>query len=118
MEKAGIKDCRQYMLEVYEFAKAAHAGQTRDSGEAYINHPLGVAGILVDMGLDRTSIAAALLHDVVEDTPVKLEEIREKFGPEVAALRSEERRVGKECRSGWWRYEWKKKEEDRVWVGV
>jgi len=86
MEKAGIKDCRQYMLEVYEFAKAAHAGQTRDSGEAYINHPLGVAGILVDMGLDRTSIAAALLHDVVEDTPVKLEEIREKFGPEVAAL--------------------------------
>ncbi len=86
MEKAGIKDCRPYMQEVYEFAKAAHAGQTRDSGEAYINHPLGVASILVDMGLDRTSIAAALLHDVVEDTPVKLEEIRERFGPEVAAL--------------------------------
>ena len=68
MEKAGIKDSRGYMQEVYEFAKAAHAGQTRDSGEEYINHPLGVAAILVDMGLDRTSIAAALLHDVVEDT--------------------------------------------------
>jgi len=86
MEKAGIKDSRGYMQEVYEFAKAAHAGQTRDSGEEYINHPLGVAAILVDMGLDRTSIAAALLHDVVEDTQIKLEEIQEKFGPEVATL--------------------------------
>lgn len=86
MERAGIKNCRRHMQEVYQFAETAHAGQTRDSGEAYINHPLGVAGILVDMGLDRTSIAAALLHDVVEDTPVRLEEIRERFGPEVAAL--------------------------------
>ncbi|NLY88261.1 MAG: bifunctional (p)ppGpp synthetase/guanosine-3',5'-bis(diphosphate) 3'-pyrophosphohydrolase [Firmicutes bacterium] len=86
MEKAGSKNSRRYMQEVYEFAKAAHAGQTRDSGEAYINHPLGVAAILVDMGLDRTSIAAALLHDVVEDTSIKLEEIQERFGPEVATL--------------------------------
>lgn len=74
------------MQRVYEFAEAAHAGQTRDSGDAFINHPLNVAAILVNMGLDRTSIEAALLHDVVEDTDVTLEEIREKFGSEVAAL--------------------------------
>lgn len=86
MDKAGIKYCRQHMQRVYEFAEAAHAGQTRDSGEAFINHPLNVAAILVNMGLDRTSIEAALLHDVVEDTDVTLEEIREKFGSEVAAL--------------------------------
>ena len=86
MERAGIKKCRQHIQRVYEFAEAAHAGQTRNSGEAFINHPLGVAAILVDMGMDRTAIEAALLHDVVEDTEVTLEEIREKFGSEVAAL--------------------------------
>ncbi len=86
MDKAGIKYCRQHMERVYEFAAAAHAGQTRDSGEAFINHPLNVAAILVNMGLDRISIEAALLHDVVEDTDVSLEEIRENFGEEVAAL--------------------------------
>lgn len=70
----------------YEFAKEAHKGQLRDSGEAYINHPLAVAHILVEMGLDPTSVIAALLHDVVEDTAIGLEEITKEFGGEVAAL--------------------------------
>src|SRR5690554_4585169 len=72
--------------KVYDFAKRAHAGQRRDSGDDYITHPLEVANILVDMGLDLTSIIAALLHDVVEDTKVNLVEIRERFGEEVATL--------------------------------
>ena len=79
-------EARELVLEAYRFADAAHNGQTRDSGEAYIIHPLAVANILVEMGLDTTSILAALLHDVVEDTEVSLEEITLQFGEEVASL--------------------------------
>ncbi|NLW56604.1 MAG: bifunctional (p)ppGpp synthetase/guanosine-3',5'-bis(diphosphate) 3'-pyrophosphohydrolase, partial [Firmicutes bacterium] len=85
MKKYG-GEARKLVLEAYRFADAAHNGQTRDSGEAYINHPLAVADILVELGLDTTSIVAALLHDVVEDTEVSLEEIRLQFGEEVASL--------------------------------
>ncbi len=70
----------------YALAEAAHADQRRRSGEPYICHPLSVAEILVEMGMDSESIAAALMHDVAEDTAVTIEEIRQKFGAEVALL--------------------------------
>jgi GTP diphosphokinase / guanosine-3',5'-bis(diphosphate) 3'-diphosphatase len=70
------------------FAEAAnaHAGQRRNSGEPYIEHPLAVAMIVAELGLDDVTIAAALLHDAVEDTAVSLDEIVCSFGPEVAAI--------------------------------
>ena len=70
----------------YEFASQAHRGQKRESGEAYIQHPLEVAAIVHELGMDTTSIIAALLHDVVEDTPIDVEEIKKTFGSEVALL--------------------------------
>jgi GTP pyrophosphokinase len=70
----------------YEVAEAAHIDQRRSSGEAYITHPLAVACILTQIKLDSTSIAAALLHDVAEDTPVTLDEIRAQFGNEIGDL--------------------------------
>ncbi|SMG08666.1 RelA/SpoT family protein [Paenibacillus aquistagni] len=72
--------------EAYEFADKAHYGQVRKSGEPYILHPLAVADIVVSMQMDPTSVVAALLHDVVEDTSVSLEEVREKFGDTCAML--------------------------------
>lgn len=69
-----------------EYAAKAHEGQLRDSGEEYIQHPLEVATIVDGLGMDTTSVIAALLHDVVEDTQITLEEITQKFGPEVALL--------------------------------
>lgn len=72
--------------KAYAVASRAHSGQRRESGESFISHPLGVATILADLGLDLTTIVAGLLHDVVEDTAVTLEEIRELFGEETAAL--------------------------------
>ncbi len=74
------------IVRAYQLAEAAHRNQTRASGEAYITHPLAVAGILAEYGLDARAIAAALLHDVVEDTPVSLDDIRTQFGEEVAKL--------------------------------
>jgi len=70
----------------YRAAARAHAGQTRASGEPYVSHPSAVADILADLHLDAASLAAALLHDVPEDTPVTLKEIRTEFGDEVAKL--------------------------------
>ncbi|VTR63468.1 (p)ppGpp synthetase I SpoT/RelA [Actinobacillus pleuropneumoniae] len=72
--------------EAYEFAEQAHHGQVRKSGEPYILHPLAVADIVVNMQMDTLSIIAALLHDVVEDTTVSLEQIRERFGDTCAML--------------------------------
>ncbi|MBA4368697.1 MAG: GTP pyrophosphokinase [Desulfobacterium sp.] len=66
----------------YVYSARVHAGQMRLSGEPYLSHPLEVAGILSDMKLDSVSVAAGLLHDVVEDTHATPEEIREMFGPE------------------------------------
>src|SRR5690606_7729604 len=106
----------------------AHKDQRRKSGEAYIFHPIAVAKIVAsEIGLGATSIAAALLHDVVEDTDITVEDIERMFNPKIAKIvegltkiakvktdenislqaenfrkmlltRSEERRVGKECR--------------------
>ncbi|MFV9510931.1 RelA/SpoT family protein [Tepidibacillus sp. LV47] len=72
--------------KAYEFAAKAHEGQFRKSGEAYIVHPVKVAEILVDLQLDVVTVISGLLHDVVEDTSVTLEEITEVFGEEVARL--------------------------------
>ncbi len=69
-----------------DYAIAAHDGQRRRSGEEYVCHPLHVACILVEMGMDTDSIVAALLHDVVEDTGVELSEIEHRFGKSVAEL--------------------------------
>jgi GTP pyrophosphokinase len=76
----------EVVCRAYAVAESAHIDQRRRSGEAYITHPLAVAGILTDLNLDVGTIAAALLHDVVEDTPVTLEQIREQFGDEVAVM--------------------------------
>lgn len=70
----------------YEVATAAHRGQTRLTGEPYILHPLVAAQTLADLGIDPVAVTAAVLHDVPEDTDVTVEEIEEKFGPEVAQL--------------------------------
>ncbi len=70
----------------YVYAMKAHGNQKRASGEAYFNHPLEVAAILTEMKLDSATIAAALLHDTVEDTEATQQEIEEKFGPEIASL--------------------------------
>ena len=70
----------------YEMADRAHQGQLRLSGEPYIIHPLAVAALLAEMRLDQDALAAALLHDVVEDTTVSSEEIRAEFGETVEKL--------------------------------
>jgi len=70
----------------YVYAMKAHGNQKRASGEAFFNHPLEVAAILTEMKLDDATIAAALLHDTVEDTETTHQEIEEKFGKEIAAL--------------------------------
>ena len=72
--------------KAYDFASKKHAGQKRLSGEEYINHPLEVASILVDLDLDDDSIAAALLHDVIEDSDTTKEEIESNFGSKIAEL--------------------------------
>lgn len=70
----------------YVFSMKAHGGQTRKSGDPYFVHPLGVAAILTDLKADPATVATALLHDVVEDTDVSVEEIRKRFGAEIANL--------------------------------
>ena len=70
----------------YDFAFNAHDGQRRRSGEPYITHPVAVAGLLADLRLDAQTLIAAILHDVMEDTPNTKEEITERFGREVAEL--------------------------------
>jgi len=70
----------------YLVAERAHRGQSRISGEPYITHPVAVAALLADLHLDSDALAAALLHDVVEDTPLALDQIQEEFGDTVAKL--------------------------------
>ena len=80
------KDQVALIKRAYVFSYASHQGQLRKSGEPYINHPLSVAYILAEMGMDAVSIGAAILHDVVEDTSVGQEEIKKKFGAEISNL--------------------------------
>ena len=73
--------------KAYQFAKTAHAGVRRRSGEPYIIHPIAVAHIVCkDIGLGSTSICAALLHDVVEDTDYTVEDIKDLFGEKIAQI--------------------------------
>lgn len=90
LKRMVMKSEKTYDLDAIDraigLACEAHAGQFRQSGEEYVCHPLEVACILVELGMDSETIVAAILHDVVEDTPVDLEEIRKQFGPDVASL--------------------------------
>ncbi len=74
------------LARAYEVAAECHRGQLRRSGDPFITHPLAVATILADLGMDTTTLAAALLHDTVEDTPMTLDGVRAEFGADVAAL--------------------------------
>jgi len=74
------------LRRAYDFAAEQHKTQTRRSGEPFLSHPVEVAHLLADMKLDVTSLCAALLHDVVEDTKIPLDEIAKQFGPDVAQL--------------------------------
>ena len=74
------------LIRAYEYAKQAHANQKRASGEPYFIHPCAVAEILMGLGLDAATIAAALLHDVIEDTDATAEDIKREFGDEVLGL--------------------------------
>jgi GTP pyrophosphokinase len=77
---------RELLTRAFRFAVQAHEGQQRRSGEEFIRHPWGVAKILADLRQDEPAIAAALLHDVVEDTGADIDDIRSEFGEEVAQL--------------------------------
>src|SRR3954471_16341085 len=70
----------------YEVARDAHVAQVRRSGDPYIAHPVGVALILAELGLDAVTLAGALLHDAVEDTTVTIEDVVDDFGPDLAAI--------------------------------
>ena len=85
--KASGRAYNTEMIEkAYRMANEAHKDARRRSGEPYICHPLAVARLVLDLGMDTESIAAALLHDVVEDTPITIEEVKSAFGAEVALL--------------------------------
>ena len=90
LKKALEESGRGYNMEnitaAYNLANEAHADQKRRSGEPYISHPLNVAKLLVELGMDSESVEAGLLHDVVEDTSVDLSAIESKFGPGVMRL--------------------------------
>src|SRR5713226_4402019 len=77
---------RDLLARAFSFAANAHEGQQRRSGEEFINHPFGVAKILTELHLDEQTIAAALLHDVVEDTDADIKAVRDEFGDEIAQL--------------------------------
>ena len=87
-------DCEK-IKKAYDIAKAAHQDQKRRSGEPYIMHPVAVAQILFNFGMDNECIISALLHDVVEDTKVSIDFIRETFGDEVALLVDGVTKLGK-----------------------
>lgn len=84
-----------FIIRAYQYAEEAHEGQFRKSGEAYIIHPIQVAGILVDLKMDPETIAGGFLHDVVEDTDITLEMIEEEFNKEVAMLVDGVTKLGK-----------------------
>ncbi|HEY7983253.1 MAG TPA: HD domain-containing protein, partial [Ktedonobacterales bacterium] len=97
-ETAGLRAllamCATYMppadialiRSAFTVAEAAHRGATRVSGEAFIEHPLAVARILASLAMDAAGIAAALLHDTVEDTSITLGDVERDFGPAIAEL--------------------------------
>ncbi|NPV91516.1 MAG: bifunctional (p)ppGpp synthetase/guanosine-3',5'-bis(diphosphate) 3'-pyrophosphohydrolase [Firmicutes bacterium] len=96
----------EMVTRAYEFAREAHEGQTRNSGEPYIVHPLRVAYTLAELELDTATIAAGLLHDVAEDTRYTLQDLEKRFGSEVAELVDGVTKLS--------RIEYKSKEEQQV----
>ncbi|HEY7925943.1 MAG TPA: bifunctional (p)ppGpp synthetase/guanosine-3',5'-bis(diphosphate) 3'-pyrophosphohydrolase [Candidatus Dormibacteraeota bacterium] len=86
---------REVLCRAYALAEHAHEGQSRLSGEPYVTHPLAVAAILADLGLDADTLVAALLHDTVEDTDVTREQLRDEFGAHVAKLVDGVTKLGK-----------------------
>jgi GTP diphosphokinase / guanosine-3',5'-bis(diphosphate) 3'-diphosphatase len=114
MDKDLIKKIRKYnpdadtelVKKAYDFAYRCHTDQFRVSGEQYILHPLGVADILADLQMDTSTIAAGLLHDVVEDSATTVDEIKKEFGAEIAALVDGVTKIS--------RLKYKKTEEDQV----
>ncbi|MBQ8612134.1 MAG: bifunctional (p)ppGpp synthetase/guanosine-3',5'-bis(diphosphate) 3'-pyrophosphohydrolase [Oscillospiraceae bacterium] len=90
LERLVEESPRNYDLELlrraYRLAEASHKGQCRKSGEPYITHPVAVAELLLELGMDTETLAAAILHDVVEDTDITLEQITQQFGADIALL--------------------------------
>lgn len=90
LEKMVKESPRNYDLGIlekaYHVAEDAHHGQKRKSGEPYVTHPVAVAELLLELGMDTETLAAAILHDVVEDTDVTLETVSQQFGPEIAQM--------------------------------
>lgn len=107
MKNRTFDELKQYIIEserpvdiekveqAYDIAEKAHAEQRRASGEPYIIHPIEVAFILVDLGMDTDCICAGLLHDVVEDTDITLDEVKKRFGADVANLVDGVTKLGK-----------------------
>ena len=93
-KKNNRKSDSKLIRKVYNYAKAHHEGQLRKSGEPYIIHPVQVAYILSTLGLDDSTICAALLHDVVEDTDVTIRDLAKEFSEEIA-------RNGRWCNKTW-----------------
>lgn len=89
------KEDIEYIKKAYEIAREAHEGQYRRSGEPYIIHPVQVAKILYELGMDSESMIAALLHDVVEDTELTKEDVKKEFGEDVAELVEGVTKLGK-----------------------
>lgn len=86
LEPYSSEDALDRVRRAYALARVAHEGQQRRSGESFFRHPLAVANIIVDLELDADTVAAALLHDIVEDTVIPLETIRREFGSDVGML--------------------------------
>lgn len=94
LQKSGQHDL-DLIDEAYRLAENCHRGQLRYSGESYVIHPVAVAKILAELGMDTQTIIAALLHDVVEDTDASLDQLRVEFGPDVAHLVDGVTKLGK-----------------------
>lgn len=94
-----LTDDKQYdlskIISAYQFAEKAHRGQKRSSGQDYIIHPLAVAYSLLELGMDTDTICAALLHDVIEDTSATFDELKKRFGQDVALLVDGVTKLGK-----------------------
>ena len=87
LQKKNYGTCNEEIIhKAYDYALKLHKDQSRKSGEPYIIHPLNVACILSNLELDDETICAALLHDVVEDTPITIEEIEKEFGTAIAEM--------------------------------
>src|SRR3989338_1029881 len=74
------------LTRAYRFSERAHAGQTRQSGDPFVTHCVEVAKVLADLQLDSVTVASGLIHDVVEDTAVTVEEVEREFGREIAQI--------------------------------